>query len=153
MALLCVLGRIYNGNGADSYQVEIQGQFDQWLQERVANLMPPIISDYVPWLKFFSETVQGWRARIQAFERKEMALFVKMIDLDERRERAAERRDDESYVPDFVDVMLGAPLDDGNVLEDEFIIKQVLVRITPPFPLALPPPYFSIKCIYQLQFS
>lgn len=118
--------RIYNGNGADSYQVEIQGQFDQWLQERVANLMPPIISDYVPWLKFFSETVQGWRARIQAFERKEMALFVKMIDLDERRQRAAERRDDESYVPDFVDVMLGAPLDDGNVLEDEFIIKQVL---------------------------
>lgn len=124
--------RIYNGNEANSYQADVQKEFDQWLQDRVLLLVAPVMSDYVPWLRFYCETVLGWRSRLEDFRDREMALFEKMMDLETRRQRAAEREADESYVPDFVDVMLGAPMDDGKVLEDQFIIKQLVVRIRTP---------------------
>ena len=89
--------------------------------------MAPIISDFVPSLRFFSESVQGWRPKLEAFKERQMALGMKLLELDKRRQRVGEKEDDESYVPDFVDVMLGAPINDGKVLEDRFLIKQAMV--------------------------
>jgi hypothetical protein len=57
-----------------------------------------------------------------------MALFAKMLELEKRRQRAALKEGDESYVPDFVDVMLAAPVDDGKVFGDKYIIRQTVVR-------------------------
>ena len=48
-----------------------------------------------------------------------MALGFKMLELEKRRTRAAKKEfGEENYVPDFVDVMIDAPVDDGKVLED-----------------------------------
>lgn len=116
--------RIYYGNDANSYQEEVLGEFNQWVQDRVKYIAPPILSDYVPWLRFFSQTVQGWRSKISSFADREDALLAKMLELEKRRQRAALKEGDESYVPDFVDVMLAAPVDDGKVFGDTYIIRQ-----------------------------
>ena len=82
----------------------------------------------MPWLRFYSETVQGWRSKIEAFDVREMALFGKMLELEKRRQRAAEGElADDSYVPDFVYALMGALVDDGKALEDKLIIKQAVV--------------------------
>ena len=82
----------------------------------------------MPWLRFYSEEVQGWRSKLQASAERATALAEKLLELEKRRQRAAEKEDDESYVPDFVDVMIANPIVyDGKVLEERFIIKQIMV--------------------------
>ncbi|KAG0623065.1 hypothetical protein M758_3G146600 [Ceratodon purpureus] len=122
--------RIYYGRKANSYQEEIEKEFEQVLKDRVHYLTAPVISDYVPWLRFFSETMQGWRSKMEAHRDRELSLFGKILELDKRRKRAAKGEADASYIPDFVDIMMEAPVDNGKVLDDKFIIKQAVVRST-----------------------
>jgi hypothetical protein len=111
----------------------VKEEFEQWLQGRKRYVVTPIIGDYVPWLRFFSETVQGWRFQLQAFVDRQSALGLKMLELTKRRQRAAaQKEDDHTYVPDFVDVMLGAPMHDNKPLEDKLLIKQTMVHMTYP---------------------
>ncbi|KAG0623062.1 hypothetical protein M758_3G146400 [Ceratodon purpureus] len=118
--------RIYYGNKANSYQEEVEKEFEQFLQDRLYYITAPVISDYVPWLRFFSETMQGWRSKMEAYRDREMSLFGKILELEKHRKRAAKGEADASYIPDFVDVMMEAPVDNGKVLEDKFVIKQAL---------------------------
>ncbi|KAG0583545.1 hypothetical protein KC19_3G145500 [Ceratodon purpureus] len=122
--------RIYYGSKANSYQEEIEKEFEQVLKDRVHYLTAPVISDYVPWLRFFSETMQGWRSKMEAHRDREMSLFGKILELDKRRKRAAKGEADASYIPGFVDVMMEAPVDNGKVLDDKFIIKQAVEYFT-----------------------
>lgn len=100
------------------------------MQDRKRYALAHLISDFVPWLRFFSETVQGWRPRLEAFVDRQTVLGVKLLELEKHRERGVEKEDDSSYIPDFVDVMLKTPITDGEVLEEEFLIKQAMVSLT-----------------------
>lgn len=78
MTRMLVNKRIYYGDGANGFPEEVKEEFDQWY------VVTPIIGDYVPWLRFFSETVQGWRFQLQAFVDRQNALGLKMLELTKR---------------------------------------------------------------------
>ncbi|KAG0558717.1 hypothetical protein KC19_10G048200 [Ceratodon purpureus] len=126
MTRMLVNKRIYHGNETNSYKEEVKEEFNRWLQDRKRYALAHLISDFVPWLRFFSETVQGWRPRLEAFVDRQTVLGVKLLELEKHRERGVEKEADSSYVPDFVDVMLKTPITDGEVLEEEFLIKQAM---------------------------
>jgi hypothetical protein len=54
------------------------------------------------------------------------------FEVEKHRQRAEERKKghiDEDYVPDFVDVLLEAPLENGNPLPTSDLILVLMVRI------------------------
>ena len=92
--------------------------------------------------------MQGWRSKISSFADREVALFAKMLELEKHRQRAALKEGDESYVPDFVDVMLAAPVDDGKVFGDTYIIRQTAVRSI----ISQPRHQHVLPCVSKVDF-
>jgi len=85
-----------------------------------------IISDYVPSLSFITKW-QGWEPYLLELQRRGREIVHKVIEVDKHRQRAAGEKD-KNHVPDFVDVLLKAPLDDnGKPLSDGEIMSLLLV--------------------------
>jgi cytochrome P450 len=78
-----------------------------------------IISDYVPSLSFITK-LQGWEPYLLEIQKRGRAIAHKVIDVESHRQRVTD-------VPDFVDVLLKAPLDDaGKPLSDGEIMSLLL---------------------------
>lgn len=117
---------MFDITGADTQQQLLRSEFESFMEEHYKCLMPNVISDFLPFLRFFCEKLQGWRAYIQDHQEKSVEFWTRIIEVEKHRQRAAERQNDGSYVPDLVDFMSTAPLDDGKVLSDRNITLQIL---------------------------
>ncbi|XP_024359127.1 flavonoid 3'-monooxygenase [Physcomitrium patens] len=80
------------------------------------------ISDFIPKLRFV-EMLQGKIAKLTAFRKFLHSVIGKIFEVEKHRQRALERGNDPIYVPDFVDVLLNTPLDNGERLTDREIIS------------------------------
>lgn len=91
-----------------------------------------IISDYVPYLWFIPK-LQGWPSKFQKVCDFKEQVARKIVDIEGHRERVKLREsttfNEAEYVPDFVDVLLAAPFQDGKPLPDLVITKLILVSI------------------------
>ncbi|KAG0563575.1 hypothetical protein KC19_8G042400 [Ceratodon purpureus] len=88
-----------------------------------------VISDYVPWLSFITK-LQGWEEYLLGLQRRGREMVAKIIEVDNHKRREKDVTKDESYVPDMVDVLLKAPLDDaGKPLSDGEISSLLLSLI------------------------
>lgn len=87
-----------------------------------------IISDYIPCLRFATR-LQGWDAHLLELRRRGKSMIGRIIEVEKHKENSAQGRvKDENYVPDFVDVLLKTPLEDGKPLADADIALLLLVR-------------------------
>ena len=92
--------------------------------------MMPVISDFVPSLSFLTK-LQGIESLFKDQIEHALRVVSKMTELENHRERAKERAlrgVDEDYIPDFVDIILAAPLDDGKPVPDRLLKLMLLVR-------------------------
>lgn len=91
-----------------------------------------VISDYIPSLSFISK-LQGVHTKFEKLIKLTMALAKRIFEVEKHREQAKRRllqhNTDEDYVPDFVDVLLAAPLEDGQPLPDHDTTTVLVVRI------------------------
>lgn len=88
------------------------------------------ISDFIPKLRFV-EMLQGKIAKLTAFRKFLHSVIGKIFEVEKHRQRALERGNDPIYVPDFVDVLLNTPLDNGERLTDREIISILSVSFSP----------------------
>jgi hypothetical protein len=93
-----------------------------------------VISKYIPCLRFITR-LQGWEAYLLGLRRREREMVVKIIEVEKHKQRVVDVAKDGSYVPDIVDVLLKAPLDDGGKpLSDGEIASLLLVSLVINFP-------------------
>lgn len=88
-----------------------------------------IVSDYVPWLSFVTR-LQGWHTEFKALRGYYAEVTGKLFELEKRREKLRQQKNNEDphHVPDFVDVMLAAPLEeDGNPLSNQDLAIALMV--------------------------
>ena len=105
------------------YMNEEKRHYDDVLRRSIDANGAVIISDYVPSLSFIPR-LQGWHSYLVELQRRGREIVHKVIEVEKHRQRVK----DESYVPDFVDVLLKAPLDDaGKPLSDGEIMSLLLV--------------------------
>ena len=96
-----------------------------------------VISDFVPYLAFVT-TLQGVRQKMEGLRDFMMVFAHKMFELESHKQRAKERASGlqsdgtTTYVPDFVDLLLQAPLEDGDILPDKNLNQNLLVRTFSP---------------------
>jgi len=109
-----LINKRYFGSGGASQQErdDIQELFLMVL--RVLSTSA-IIGDFIPSLRFVAK-ITGTTKKLEDLRDETLRITSKMMDLDSHRERAKERQaDDDSYVPDFVDLISTAPLqEDGT---------------------------------------
>ena len=91
-----------------------------------------IISDYVPWLSFVTK-LQGWHSEFEDTRQCLFSFLSEMCELEKHREQAKVRleKNDEDYVPDFVDLLSTIPQEDGKTLPDNEILMNLGVRVWP----------------------
>lgn len=75
--------------------------------------------------------LQGKIAKLTAFRKFLHSVIGKIFEVEKHRQRALERGNDPIYVPDFVDVLLNTPLDNGERLTDREIISILSVSFSP----------------------
>jgi len=87
------------------------------------------IGDFIPSLSFVSK-LQGSHKKFEKIRDDILRIVGKVMDLEKHRERAKERLgDDDSYVPDFVDIFSMAPLvDKTEPLPDRIQALLTFVR-------------------------
>ena len=87
-----------------------------------------IISDYVPWLSFVTK-LQGWHSEFEDIRQYVFSFLGEMCEFEKHREQAKVRleKNDEDYVPDFVDVLLTNFGEDGKTLPDHEILETIMV--------------------------
>nr|AHI15940.1 flavonoid 3'-hydroxylase [Pohlia nutans] len=112
------------GKGPDINQ-EQKKDFERLIYRIYDEASAFLISDYIPYLQFVTE-LQGWTSRFKDI-RNELTstLLPRIFEVEKHKQRAKERElsgdSDSDYVPDFVDLLVGAPLDDGKPLSDNDI--------------------------------
>lgn len=110
----------------DGKQEILKSELEHVLEGFNVNIMRNVLSDYLPSLRYFAEELHGARAALEAFRDEAATVGRKIVELEKHRQRAQNPSKDENYVPDFVDVLIGAPLDDGKSLSDTLLTVQVL---------------------------
>lgn len=101
-------------------------EFDLMVDQTFKAVGAFVISDYVPSLNFVTK-LQGLHSKLEKIRDFREKLAGPLIDIEGHKKRALERGNDEDYVPDFVDVLLAAPLEDGNLPSDRTVTLLVLV--------------------------
>lgn len=102
-------------------------ELDELMRRSFAAIGTYIISDYVPYLSFITK-FQGWLSELHGVRALGKSIVGKIIQVEDHRERAQKNENGADYVPDFVDVLLKAPLNDGDVLPDRDIVTLLVVR-------------------------
>jgi hypothetical protein len=124
-----------------------------------------VISDFVPWLSFFTR-LQGYHSRFEDVHNRKQTIGAKMVALEKHKESAKKREllqqqenheeEADDYVPDFVDLLMNAPLDHGKLYADRDLVSLITVRMPMHFGTHLSPhlslPGVSLSC-YLLQPS
>ena len=95
-----------------------------------------VISDFVPWLSLFAR-LQGYHSRFQDVRNRVQTLGAKMVALEKHRENAKKRElqqqenheEEADYLPDFVDLLMNAPLDHGKLYADRDLVGLITVRM------------------------
>lgn len=87
------------------------------------------ISDYMPSMAFV-EKLKGHITKLQGVKTLVRRVVGKIFEVEKHRQRLMEREkeQDDKHVPDFVDVLLKTPLDDGEHLTEGEIISILSVR-------------------------
>lgn len=135
-----IFERRYFGAAASAENQKTKRELDELMRRSFAAIGSYIISDYVPALNFVTK-LQGWLTELQGVRALGAQIVSKIIQVDKHREKAKERGDhDTTHVPDFVDVLLKAPLNDGDLLPDCDIVTLIVVRPLPPCPFSTTPP-------------
>ena len=91
-----------------------------------------IISDYAPWLSFVTK-LQGWHSEFEDIRQFMISFLSEMCEFEKNREQAKVRleKNDEDFVPDFVELLCTIPQEDGKTLPDNEILQTLMVRIWP----------------------
>jgi len=86
------------------------------------------ISDYIPSLAFVDK-LRGHITKLQEIRTFLRRVIGKIFEVEKHRQRTLEReqQDEAHHVPDFVDVLLKTPLDDGEKFTDGEIISILSV--------------------------
>lgn len=84
-----------------------------------------IISDYIPYLGFITE-LQGWRKTFERIRDWTYDVAKGLLEIEKHKQRAKEGTDD-SYVPDFLDLLLRTPLADGKTLPEKNLAQVILI--------------------------
>lgn len=89
-----------------------------------------IISDFVPYLAFLTKW-QGWQKKMEDLRDCTYDIADRMLEIKKHRERAKEQTtsgEHNDHVPNFLDVLLQTPLEDGQVLPDKNLTMVLMVR-------------------------
>jgi hypothetical protein len=96
-----------------------------------------VISDFVAWLSFFTR-LQGYHSRFEDVHNRKQTIGAKMVALEKHKESAKKREllqqqenheEEADYVPDFVDLLMNAPLDHGKLYADRDLVSLITVRM------------------------
>ena len=125
----------YFGNGVECE--ENKKDLEEMVNRVFTGFAAFVISDYVPWLSFITK-LQGWHSEFEDIRQCMFSFLNEMCEFEKHREQAKVRlkQNEEDYVPDFVDLLLTIPQEDGKTLPDNEILMILGVRIWPdPFSL------------------
>lgn len=117
--------RYFGNDEGNLEQEQERKEFEKFYEHIFWALGTFIIDDYIPYLSFIT-TLQGWIPRLKEIRQFSDDIGAKLADLDKHRQRAQDRKIGEDYVPDFVDVLLTAKMEDGKPLPD-MNIKMILM--------------------------
>lgn len=119
---------MYFGSG-DACQEE-KKEMEQLFETIVSVSLSAAVSDLIPSLGFLNK-LQGKTKVYMNLRDDVLKVVAKMTELENHRERAKQRGDDdqEHYIPDFVDVISSKPLEDGKPLPDTVITLMIMVRL------------------------
>lgn len=123
------------GKGPDINQ-EQKKDFERLIYRIYDEASAFLISDYIPYLHFVTE-LQGWTSKFKDI-RNELysTLLPRIFEVEKHKQRAKEKElsgeSDSDYVPDFVDLLVGAPLDEGKPLSDNDISMMLTVCMFKP---------------------
>lgn len=124
--------RYFGNDEGNLEQEQERKEFEKFYEHIFWALGTFIIDDYIPYLSFIT-TLQGWIPRLKEIRQFSDDIGAKLADLDKHRQRAQDRKIGEDYVPDFVDVLLTAKMEDGKPLPDMNIKMILMVSISYPF--------------------
>jgi cytochrome P450 len=120
MTRMVVGKRFYGVSGDDG---EKQGQDLQNMTSSVFELLGSVvISDFVPYLSFITK-LQGHASKFSKIRDVSDKLTANFFDLDSHRNNYKKMKNDPSYVPDFEDVLMETPFDNGTNLPDQDLLK------------------------------
>jgi hypothetical protein len=127
----------YFGTGMNVTDEQEREDYKRLVRGHIDMFSKFVVSDYVPWLSFVPKW-QGIHAEFKAFFKFEHAVTERMFEVEKHQERAKQRRqqqdggsdsgEDLSYVADFVDVLVAAPLEGGRPLSDKATTTVLTVR-------------------------
>jgi hypothetical protein len=117
-------------------QEQEKGEFQLMMADFFDMLGAFVISDYVPWLSFVTR-LQGYHSRFEDVHNRKQTIGAKLVALEKHREDAKKRElqqqenpeEEADYVPDFVDLLMNAPLDHGKLYADRDIVGLISVRM------------------------
>ena len=117
-------------------QQQEKGEFELMMAGLFEIVGAFVISDFVPWLSFFTR-LQGYHSRFEDVHNRKQTVGAKMVALDKHRESAKKRElqqqenheEEADYVPDFVDLLMDAPLDHGKLYADRDLVSLITVRM------------------------
>ncbi|XP_024387828.1 cytochrome P450 76C2 isoform X1 [Physcomitrium patens] len=81
-----------------------------------------VISDFVPYLSFITK-LQGHASKFSKIRDVSDKLTADFFDLDSHRNNYKKMKNDPSYVPDFEDVLMETPFENGTNLPDQDLLK------------------------------
>lgn len=117
----------YFGSSAETEQEK--RDFVELLRRRNEAFGAFVLGDYVPdYLTWITYKLQGVVPKFEATRDFGDSVTAKIFELENHRHSRA--RAQPGDVPDFVDVMLNAPLHDGKPMADPDIMLLLLVRIS-----------------------
>jgi hypothetical protein len=113
--------------GTDISDQQQQRDFEELMGHLFGAAGAFFISDFIPYL-LFVEKLRGTIKKLEAIRGFLRRVLGKVFEVEKHRQRALENGQDANYVPDFVDVLLKTPLDDGEQFTDGEIISILSVR-------------------------
>jgi cytochrome P450 len=116
-----LINKRYFGTGVTDQQEK--KDFEEVNDHVLGAISTVYISDFIPYLAFV-EKLQGHIRKLQKIRTFLRRVVGKIFEVEKHRQRTLERgQEDANYVPDFVDVLLKTPLDDGEQFTDGEIIS------------------------------
>lgn len=128
-----LINKRYYGTGAEI--PEKKEEFQGMVKSRTRAAGTFVISDFIPSLTFIAK-LQGLPKRFRESHESAKAQMESVLDVEEHRKNAIARASVDiksEYSPDFVDVLLKAPLDDGQPLADsdiKFLLTDLMIAGT-----------------------
>ena len=119
----CLRNRYFGTDISDQQQ---QKDFEELIDHVFGAAGAFYISDFIPYL-LFVEKLRGTVRKLEAIRAFLRRVLGKIFEVEKHRQRTLEGKRDANYVPDFVDVLLKTPLDDGEQFTDGEIISILSV--------------------------